>query len=104
MPAPYVPNVAIVTGAAQGIGYSIALRLADDGIDVAVNDIANKKEKLEEVAEEIKKKGRRSIVVTADVSREDEVKAMVVASLTQHRYLYEWCGCPWRNATEVNSD
>jgi len=68
---------AIVTGAAQGIGEAIALRLADDGFDVAVNDIASKKEELDKLATAITQKSRRSIVVHADVSAEGEVKAMV---------------------------
>ncbi|KAJ6452766.1 NAD-binding protein [Mycena sanguinolenta] len=40
-------GVVLVTGAAQGIGRSIALRLADDGFDVAVNDISKNSEKLD---------------------------------------------------------
>ncbi|EPQ52428.1 acetoin reductase [Gloeophyllum trabeum ATCC 11539] len=70
-------GVALVTGSAQGIGRGIALKLADDGFDVALNDIAPQKAKLEQVVAEITAKGRRSISVTADVSNEDEVKAMV---------------------------
>ncbi|KAH9913103.1 uncharacterized protein B0H18DRAFT_1088201 [Fomitopsis serialis] len=60
-------RVAIVTGAAQGIGLSIALRLADDGLDVAVNDI---------VVSLIRAKGGRSLALPGDVSNEDDVKAM----------------------------
>ncbi|KAH9835357.1 uncharacterized protein C8Q71DRAFT_115825 [Rhodofomes roseus] len=70
-------RVAIVTGAAQGIGLSIALRFADDGLDVAVNDIAPKSSKLEEVVSQIRAKGRRSLALPGDVSNEEEVKAMV---------------------------
>ncbi|KZT70395.1 NAD(P)-binding protein [Daedalea quercina L-15889] len=70
-------RVAIVTGAAQGIGLSIALRLADDGLAVAVNDIVPKASKVEEVASQIRAKGRRSLAVTGDVSNEDDVKAMI---------------------------
>jgi len=70
-------RVALVTGAAQGLGLAIALRLADDGLDVAVNDIASKSEDLKKVVADIEAKGRRSIAVTADVSSEEEVKAMV---------------------------
>ena len=70
-------RVAIVTGAAQGIGRAIALKLADDGLDVAVNDIAPQLSKLNDVVEEIKAKGRNSVAVVADVSKEDEVKEMI---------------------------
>ncbi|KAH8116012.1 NAD-binding protein [Phellopilus nigrolimitatus] len=73
----YRPRVAIVTGAAQGIGYCTVHRLADDGIDIAVNDISNKTAQIEEVVEELRKKGRRAIAVPADVANEKEVIAMV---------------------------
>ncbi|KAJ7094854.1 NAD-binding protein [Mycena epipterygia] len=70
-------GTALITGAAQGIGKAIALRLADDGFDVAVNDISGNAEKLSAVVEEIKAKGRESSAHLADVSVEGEVKAMV---------------------------
>ena len=77
-------RVALVTGAAQGIGRSIALRLAEDGLDLAVNDISSKTSALNEVVKEIQSKGRQAVAVPADVSSEKEVEAMVsnaVASL-----------------------
>ena len=67
-------RVAFVSGAAQGIGLKIALRLADDGLDVAVNDIPSKKAELEEVVSQIKAKGRRAIAITGDVSVEEDVR------------------------------
>ncbi|TFK49874.1 NAD(P)-binding protein [Heliocybe sulcata] len=70
-------GVAIVTGSAQGIGRGIALKLAEDGFDVAVNDIPPQKARLDEVVKEIEAKGRRAVAVTADVSSETDVKAMV---------------------------
>ncbi|KAF8601102.1 NAD(P)-binding protein [Ceratobasidium sp. AG-I] len=70
-------RVGIVTGAAQGIGRAIALRLAADGIDVAVNDISAKQDELEKLVGEIEVIGRKAIAVPADVSKEVEVQAMV---------------------------
>lgn len=70
-------RVAIVTGAAQGIGRSIALRLAADGLDVAVNDVESQKQALDAVVSEIQAKGRKAVALTADVSSEEDVKNMV---------------------------
>jgi 3-oxoacyl-[acyl-carrier protein] reductase len=70
-------KVALVTGSARGIGREIALRLAEAGADVAVNDIAAASEALEGVVKEIESKGRKSMAVTADVSAAEEVARMV---------------------------
>lgn len=71
-------RIALVTGSAQGIGRSIALRLADDGFDIAVNDIPSKAENLEALKHQIiDDKGRKVVVVPGDVSKEDDVKAMI---------------------------
>lgn len=51
---------ALVTGASRGIGRSIALQLAEDGFNVAVNYAGNK-EKAEAVVSEIKAKGVESL-------------------------------------------
>lgn len=50
-------KVILVTGAAQGIGRGIALRLAKEGADIALVDL--KKDKLEDVAKEIAALGRK---------------------------------------------
>lgn len=70
-------RVALVTGAAKGIGRSIALRLAADGLDVAVNDVEDNLDELETLAREIRDAGRRAWTVVADVSDPGEVEAMV---------------------------
>ena len=69
-------KIALVTGAARGIGRAIALRLADDGLDVAVNNISSSPE-LDELVREIESKGRRSLAVTGDISLEPEVEKTV---------------------------
>ncbi|EJD06800.1 NAD-binding protein [Fomitiporia mediterranea MF3/22] len=73
----YTPRVAIVTGGTQGIGYAIANRLADDGINIAVNDIPSKQPQIDAVVEEIKKKSRRAIAVPGDVCSEADVISIV---------------------------
>ena len=70
-------RIALVTGAARGIGRGIALRLAVDGLDVAVNDVGANADQLEGVAEEIRGTGRRAAAVVADVSDPGEVEGMV---------------------------
>ncbi|KAF8591348.1 NAD-binding protein [Ramaria rubella] len=70
-------RVAIVTGAAQGIGRAIALRLADDGLDVVVTDIPPKVKELDELVEEIKSRSRRGLAVTGDVTHEVDVQNLV---------------------------
>ena len=73
---PSFVRVALVTGSAQGIGRSIALKLCEDGLDVAVNDIAASAE-LDSLRSEIESKGQRCITVPADISQEEQVKAMI---------------------------
>ncbi|KAG2346037.1 NAD(P)-binding protein [Suillus weaverae] len=74
------PRVALITGAAQGIGHAIALRLAEDGLNIAIADLASQRTKLDGVAEEVRAKGRRCIVLECDVSKEEEVQRMVQAT------------------------
>lgn len=76
-PTAYIPRVAVITGSAQGIGREIALRLAADGLDIALNDIPRQTEKLEALVEEIKAKGRKAIYVTGDVTSEDDIKNLI---------------------------
>ncbi|KIJ62324.1 hypothetical protein HYDPIDRAFT_114838 [Hydnomerulius pinastri MD-312] len=70
-------GIALVTGAAQGIGQAIVLRLADDGFDVALNDVPQKGQALDSLAEEVRAKGRQVVVVPGDVSQEEDVKRIV---------------------------
>ncbi|WP_248315860.1 3-oxoacyl-[acyl-carrier-protein] reductase [Staphylococcus aureus] len=72
----------LVTGASRGIGRSIALQLAEEGYNVAVN-YAGSKEKAEAVVEEIKAKGVDSFAIQANVADADEVKAMIKEVVSQ---------------------
>jgi NAD(P)-dependent dehydrogenase (short-subunit alcohol dehydrogenase family) len=54
-------KVAIVTGSARGIGKAIALRLAEAGADIVVNDIAAAAEALEATANEIRALNRKAL-------------------------------------------
>ncbi|MBI1912799.1 MAG: 3-oxoacyl-[acyl-carrier-protein] reductase [Deltaproteobacteria bacterium] len=67
-------RVAIVTGAGQGIGKAIALKLASYGADVAVVDI--NLEKAEETAKEVKDMGRKALALKVDVSNVKETEEM----------------------------
>lgn len=81
--ADYTPTVAIVTGAAQGIGRGIALRLAQDGFKVTVNDIPAKEKELEDLAQVIKDGDGDSLVVTGDVSKEEDVERLVAETVAK---------------------
>ncbi|GBQ87916.1 acetoin reductase [Asaia krungthepensis] len=68
-------KIVLVTGAAQGIGRGIALRLANEGANIALVDL--KTEKLESVRGEIEALGRKASVFAADVSQRDAVYAAI---------------------------
>ena len=70
-------RVALVTGASQGLGKAIALRLAQDGLHIGLNDISIKTEALKEVASLVEQHGVRSAVFPGDVTQESDVKAMI---------------------------
>lgn len=69
-------RVALVTGASRGIGKEIALELAREGADVAVN-FSGSEAKAHEVVAEIKAMGRNSIAIQANVADADAVTEMI---------------------------
>lgn len=68
-------KIALVTGAAQGIGKAIALRLANSGADLAIVDMNI--EKTEETVKEIEKLGRKAIALKANVANLKEAEAVM---------------------------
>ena len=73
-------KVALITGASKGIGYGIALGMAQEGADVLVNYCTDK-EGAKKAAEGIKKMGRKVLVVQADVSKASQVDQMAELGL-----------------------
>lgn len=69
-------KVALITGATRGIGKEIALELAENGFDIAVN-CRKKEDALEELKKEIEKNGVRCEFVEADVADFEQCEAMV---------------------------
>jgi len=76
-PFPLPGKVAIVTGARRGIGKAIALALAEAGADIAVCDRVIEDGELNAVAEEVKRLGRRSLALQADITQKADVDGLV---------------------------
>ncbi len=67
-------KVAIVTGAAMGIGQAVALRLAGDGCNIVLVDL--EKDLLAETAGMVEKLGRKTLICPIDISDWQQVEAM----------------------------
>lgn len=74
-------RAALVTGAGKGLGREIAIGLAEAGADVAV--LARTTSDLESAAAQIRRTGRKAVVLTADATRSGEVDRAVQAALTE---------------------
>lgn len=109
-------QIAVVTGAGQGIGRASALALADAGADVIVVDI--KEETLAETAAAIKAKGRRTLAVRADLGSVADIDRMVGeiigalgridilvnnAAVTRRAYIMDLTEEDWDRIHRVNA-
>ena len=67
---------ALITGASRGIGRAIALELAREGVDIALNYLTHSQE-AEELASELSEMGRKILTIMADVADAEQVDKMV---------------------------
>ncbi len=74
-------KVAVVTGGAQGIGKQIALTFSREGADVVVTDVVE----MDSVVEQIKNSGRKVMAVKADISKKEEVKRLIDATIANFK-------------------
>lgn len=72
-------KVAIVTGARQGIGYGIAIALAEEGCNVVVSDI--EQEGCNDVVKKIESLGSKALAVKCDVSKKVEVDNLIAKAV-----------------------
>ena len=109
-------KIALVTGSSRGIGKGIALSLARAGADVVVNYVGSETAAYE-VASEIEKLGRRALVVRADVSSAEDVRALFAkimetfgrldilvnnAGTSQPRDIFEMTDEDWERIIRTN--
>ncbi|SJL13085.1 related to L-2.3-butanediol dehydrogenase [Armillaria ostoyae] len=76
-------KTAIITGAAQGVGRAIALRLSTDGCQVVVSDLVAQQSLLDDLVSEITRTGRAAVAVTADISVERDVENLVAETVAR---------------------
>ena len=81
----FTGKVALVTGAAMGMGYSGAEAFAEAGASVVLSDVDEAAG--EEAAESLRSKGHDAVFVRCDVSKEPEVAALVDATVARYGRL-----------------
>ena len=111
-------KVALVTGSSSGLGAAMARCLSEAGADVVVNYTSEKSlEKAQKVAEYIEGQDRKALIIRADVSKEDEVIAMMEkieaefgrldilcnnAGLNSSRNIYDLTLDEWQRILDTN--
>jgi len=79
-------KVALVTGGSRGIGRAIALKFAQNGINLVVNYVRHRKD-AESTAKEVEDCGVKCMVVKANVAKDDDVEAMFDAIRNEYDSL-----------------
>ena len=81
IPASLDGKVAIVTGSGQGIGFSVAMQLAELGAKVVVSDLDEKKASA--AVAEIQAMGGAAICINGDVTKDDYAKRLIDGTLSK---------------------
>jgi 3-oxoacyl-[acyl-carrier protein] reductase len=109
-------RVALITGSGRGIGKAIALRLAESGVDIVINDIEGSPG-APEVVEKVKSIGRQAIFIPADISSTSDVTNLVEktieafskidilvnnAGITRDRLIMRMSEDDWDQVLDIN--
>jgi 3-oxoacyl-[acyl-carrier protein] reductase len=110
-------QVALVTGSRRGLGKSIAVKLAEAGADIVINDIAMGQEEAEATAAEIQAMGRRAIAICGDVSKPEDATELIEkawaemgkidilvnnAGITRDNLLIRMSDDEWQSVININ--
>jgi len=108
-------KVAVITGAASGIGQAYAQRLAEDGAHIVIADM----QPADETIKQVEKAGRRALFVACDVASENAVRALAAevekacgrcdilinnAGIFKLQLFEEMSFADWRQTLSVNLD
>jgi len=108
-------KVSLITGAASGLGKAAALLFAEEGANIAVADL--NEQGAEEVCEEIRRSGGKSMALAVDVTSREQVERMVRTCVDEFgridtvlhcagiaRWKHQWLDDRWRPMEELEEE